>query len=423
MQRKYDYILVGAGLSGLALAKELCKNNKKVLIVEKGNFVKSLGNIAYAALFYDRFALARSVQGTLIYRVFGVGGTSIVSCGNAVEPSEEGMDKIGIDLKEELNLAKKECSVNAEDFPIGKASTEIMMTANKLGHKTRIMPKFGAINRCNSCGGCALGCKYGAKWTAVELLKDIDKERVDIVPRFSVKKVLVSDREAIGIEGSKSNFMKKTFFADKTILCAGGIGTPIILQNSGIEAGENLFVDLFNVTYGFREGFNQTKEVAMAVVCDRYHQEGGFILSPFVDNIVGFFPSVEAKYIWKIFKLNKMLGIMTKIRDDNIGKVRKDGRIEKDPTPDDLEKLKKGSDIAKEILIKCGVDPKSILITKPRGAHPGGTAAIGKVVNNRLETQIKNLFICDASVLPYAPGIPPMLTLVALAKWFGKTIE
>ncbi len=85
-----------------------------------------------------------------------------------------------------------------------------------------------------------------------------------------------------------------------------------------------------------------------------------------------------------------------------------------------LEKLKKGSDIARQILVQCGVKPETIFITKPHGAHPGGTAAIGSVIGKNLEAKIKGLFVCDASILPFAPGLPPMLTLIAITKWLVK---
>ena len=56
------------------------------------------------------------------------------------------------------------------------------------------------------------------------------------------------------------------------------------------------------------------------------------------------------------------------------------------------------------------------------GAHPGGTAAVGVVVDSNLQTKIDNLFVCDASVLPTAPGLPPILTIVALSKRLAKLL-
>ncbi len=422
---EFDYIIVGAGLSGLNLAKELVNRKKKVLILEKGQFLNRVGRIFYAAAFYDKCALAKSKEGVLIYRVFGVGGTSIVSCANAVEPSQdikEKFKKFGIEFEKEIKEVKREYQVSVKNLPVGKVSLKIMEIANKLGYETKIMPKFGASGECRLCGRCVLGCRWGVKWTALKFLEDIDEKNFKIVTNFNVKKIIISNGKAKGVEGSYLKIRKKKFYADRIILAAGGIGTPVILQNSGIEAGNNLFVDYFNVTYGIHPSLTQKKEPCMSVICDKFHQNEGFILSPFVDNFVGFLSSVKKKYFFRVFKLNQILGIMTKIKDEENGKVFKNGVIKKEPTQRDLEKLEKGSKIAKEILIKCGVIPHSIIVTKPRGAHPGGTARIGEVVNNKLETQIKNLFVCDASVLPTSLGIPPMLTLIALGKWFVKNV-
>ena len=420
MKKEFDYIIVGAGLSGLALAKELCKKGKKILVLEKGNYITILGNIFFAALFYDKFALAKSIQGILIYRAFGVGGTSIVSCGNAVEPSDEEIDRIGIDIKDDLNGAKNECLVTSNDIPIGRASRRIMDAANKLGYSMQAMPKFGMINNCRSCGKCTLGCVYQAKWTANEFIKDLDKSKVDIIPNISIKKILIKNGKTLGVEGNIRGIKKKNFYGDRIILCAGGLGTPVILQNSGIKAGKNLFVDLFNVTYGTVKNANQNKEMSMSCVSDKFHKDKGFILSPFMDNWIGFLSIVSPENMSHAVRLSDLMGIMTKIADDNTGEVHKDGRVSKEPTQNDFNKLKTGSDIAKEILKACGA--RDIFATRARGAHPGGTAAIGKVVDRNLETKIKNIYVCDASVLPFALGLPPMLTLIALSKWFAKNI-
>ncbi len=427
MQRNtdFDYIIVGAGLSGLNLAKELTKRKRKVLVLEKGRFLNKLGKIIYAATFYDKYALAKSKEGVFIYRVFGVGGASIVSCANAIEPSQkikEDFKKFDIDFEKEIEETKRECQVGIKNLPVGKTSLKIMEVANKLGYETKIMPKFGASGKCRLCGRCILGCKWRVKWTALKFLESIDKENLKIVTNFNVERIIISNGKVKGVEGNYLKIRRKKFYADRIILAAGGIGTPIILQNSGIDAGSNLFVDYFNITYGVHSSLTQKKEPCMSVVCDKFYQDEGFILSPCVDNFVGFLSSVERKYLFKVFKLNQTLGIMTKIKDEENGKVFKNGMVEKAPTQNDLEKLRKGSEIAKEILIECGVFPQSIIVTKPRGAHPGGTAKIGEVVDNKLETTVKNLFVCDASVFPSSLGIPPILTIIALGKWFVKNV-
>jgi len=45
------------------------------------------------------------------------------------------------------------------------------------------------------------------------------------------------------------------------------------------------------------------------------------------------------------------------------------------------------------------------------------------VVDGELKTEIDNLFVCDASVLPVSPGLPPVLTIMALARSLGKRLR
>ena len=80
-----------------------------------------------------------------------------------------------------------------------------------------------------------------------------------------------------------------------------------------------------------------------------------------------------------------------------------------------MKRLAEGSAAAGAILAKAGVDPTTITSTVFRGAHPGGTAAIGEVVDKNLQTEIEGLYVGDASVIPWAPGKPPILLILALA--------
>ena len=117
-----------------------------------------------------------------------------------------------------------------------------------------------------------------------------------------------------------------------------------------------------------------------------------------------------------------VLGIMVKIADEANGILHKDGTIEKQLTSHDFELLMEGYNKSVQILLEAGVDESSIVCTPIRGAHPGGTAAVGRVVDNSMETDINGLYVADASVIERAPGRPPILTIIAIAKSVAKTV-
>jgi choline dehydrogenase-like flavoprotein len=74
-------------------------------------------------------------------------------------------------------------------------------------------------------------------------------------------------------------------------------------------------------------------------------------------------------------------------------------------------------------LKKAGAADDSILAFNPSGAHPSASCRIGVVVDKNLETRIKNLYCCDASVLPSSLGLPVVWTAVSLGKRLSKHLE
>ena len=237
--------------------------------------------------------------------------------------------------------------------------------------------------------------------------------------------VATKNGRAIGLIG-KSRKGRVRIYADTIILAGGGIGTPVILKNSGIEnAGNKLFADMFNVTYGIlrNKDTNLWREPTMAVISTKYMKDKGILLAPFIDVPLVLRWVMSKRKQLKNFRYKNLLGIMNKTRDDNVGLVTADERFEKKPTPSDMIRLNEGAGMAAEILIEAGVSKKSIIYTKPRAAHPGGSAAIGDVVDSNLQTSIRGLYVCDASVLPTSPGAPPIVTITALAKRLAKHLK
>jgi choline dehydrogenase-like flavoprotein len=283
------------------------------------------------------------------------------------------------------------------------------------------MPKFIDPAKCVKCGQCTLGCIQGAKWTALDYLDEATRGGAQVLYESNVGEVLVENGRARGVMGVGPRGPFEVL-SDVIIIAAGGLGTPVILQRSGIEeAGSGLFIDLLVNTYGVTQGLNQIREPTMTLVNHQFHASDGFILSPFVaqNRMVRF---IELGPRGLTLPGSRLIGIMTKTADDPAGRVHPDGSVSKPVTEADQQRLNRGSSIASEILVKAGADRSSILVSKPSGAHFGGTAAVGRVVDSQLQTTVDNLFVCDASVLPLAPGMPPILTIVALAKRLAKTL-
>ena len=63
----------------------------------------------------------------------------------------------------------------------------------------------------------------------------------------------------VRLKGVKSN--DKEFLADFVVLSAGGIETPRILNKSGIDAGNNLFVDTFVTVGGILKDIEFNSEI------------------------------------------------------------------------------------------------------------------------------------------------------------------
>ncbi len=422
----YDYLIVGSGAGGATLAKELAQRKKDVLVVETGKIEEKVGEFDIARKFYDGDHLLRiprkSKEGVIIWRTLMAGGSTVVSCGNGIRCLEKELNELGINLQEEFEQVEKELQVAPiSERLLSNGSKRIRQAATDLGINMELMPKIINPEICRKCGNCVLGCVKGAKWTALNYLKSAMNDDCEVVFESNVKKVITENGRVKGVMISGKSG-KREILAKKVILSAGGIGTPIILQNSGIEgAGTNLFVDLFLNVCGTTEDerLNQVFEPVMTLVSMDFHKSKGFIISPYVShsNLIKF---LEFGLKGFVMSDKKTLGLMVKTTDDPIGHVYPNGFISKPVTENDRKRLKEGVDVAKGILQKAGA--KSIKISRLQGGHPGGTAAIGKVVDKNLQTKIEGLFLCDASVLPVAPGLPPILTIVALAKKLAKSI-
>ena len=392
------FVIVGTGAGGGLLARELAKNGKKVVILEKGPYIDSKDAFNY----YDKYAPGVDLLSTTC-----VGGSTAVSMANMVRALDEELHEFGIDLTKEYEYVEELVGVHElYDSHIGRGTQLFLDAAHDLGLDVVKMPKAIREEECIQCGKCAFGCPVNAKWTAKDFVDEAVEAGAELICEAEVIDIILCNMEACGVKYVKDH-EEHLIKTDKIILCAGAIQTPIIMKNMGLTGiGREIFFDPFVTVGGYLKDINFNTEVQMAALV----KGKNFVLSPHFSSFIKANiddPDVDDKDI---------LSIMVKTPDECKGYIHTDGFVRKENTIEDIRYLAEGVATAGFILEKAGVDPTTIGSTVYRGAHPGGTVQIGKALDSNLESEIPNLYVCDASVLPISPGKPPILTILALAK-------
>ena len=399
-------IVIGTGAGGAIIAMELAKANIPVTILERGPYIESKDSFEYYDMkYYDkRFENTNSLD---LLKTTCIGGSTIVAAGNGVRILEDEFKELGIDLSDEYDKIEELLGIHQmDDAHIGKGTQKFIDCANELGFDAMKMPKFIRDEDCKPCGKCSFGCPRDAKWSSKDFVDIAVENGAELVTGAEVIKIATANKSIKSVEYIKDG-KDKSIESDLVILAAGAIDSAVILQKSGIDAGNKLFFDPFVSVGGVLKdiSFNSETQMNGLAVGKEY------ILAPH-------FSSFIAKYIKETnpeIEDKDILSIMVKVPDDMVGTVDSEGNVFKFNTIDDIRRLAQGSAAAGAILEKAGVDPTTMTSTVFRGAHPGGTAAIGEVVDKNLKTEIDGLYVSDASVIPVSPGKPPILLILALA--------
>ena len=390
-------IIIGSGAGGAIIARELAKNKIPVTIIEKGPYIDSKDAFNYYDSYNDSVDLLTTTC---------VGGATIVSMSNMVRALDSELHEYGVDISSEYGYVEDLVGVHdLEDSHIGKGTQLFLDAGKELGLKTLKMPKAIREKDCIQCGKCAFGCPADAKWSGKDFIDEAVDDGATFISEAEVTEVIVEDSKVKGVKYIKNN-IEESIFSDTVILSAGAIGSTLLLRSAGIDAGRKIFFDPFVTVGGYLKDINFNTEVQMAGLVIG----NNFVLSPhFSSFTIG---NMDDKKV----ENKDILSIMVKTADEAEGYVDDDGDVVKINTIKDIRYLAEGVATAGFILEKAGVDPTTIASTLYRGAHPGGTAPIGEIVDSNQETNIKGLFVSDASVLPISPGKPPILTILALSK-------
>lgn len=427
---QFDAIVVGSGPGGATVSRELSHNGKRVLLLERGRDHRPrsyYGTYLGAILYSDRGSLLFTQEGLNIVRPLMVGGATSMYCGCAAPPPVWLKDKYGVDIESEVSETLEELEIGPLPEELrGESSTHIAQSAQTLGYPWEPQLKFMKPTRTHNfdCGAkCMLGCRCGAKWSAAEYVDEAITAGCTLQTQSRVDRVLIEDGHATGVEG-KTRGKPFTVRAETVILAAGGIGSPRILQASGFDqAGRGMTMDITTMVYGTIKGQGIGNEPPMTWSWENLDK--GYMLSTLIDPWL-LYPLINTlkglKYTLSWPRWNHTLGVMIKLKDEISGGVFPDGKISKPMTENDRPRMRAAEQDCQRILIEAGAKEESIFTTPLRGTHPSGTVRIGTMVDENLQTEVKGLYVCDASVFPEALGRPTVLTIIGLGKRLSKKL-
>jgi choline dehydrogenase-like flavoprotein len=421
LDNEFDAIIIGSGPGGGSVANELSKRGWKILILERGRGEPIEGTasqlISMALIPGKSLHFTQQMLG-LIHGI-AVGGSSLIYYANAFDPPYEMFESYGIDLRSEVDEAKHELPIAPlSDDLIGPAARRIMDSARNLGLEWNKLPKIVYQDKCRpNCDKCVMGCPYGAKWSSRMYVEDAYANGSILVTGAHVKRVLQKDHTASGVEFNHQGTQLQAF-AKTIVLAAGGIGTPLILRQSGIQnVGSNFFFDPLIFVLGTVDDLNGGKEFPMAAGYN-FHEDGYVMTDLVLPRWLYWIFTAQVFRFDRLPAHSHTLPIMVKARDELGGHLTKRGGVRKRLTEIEHKRLMSGYEKARQILSNAGA--RNIYKTWYLAVHPGGTVKINDVVDSDLKTEIDNLFVCDCSVIPEAWGLPPALTLLALGKRLGK---
>lgn len=414
-------LVVGSGAGGATVAREL-QGTFQVTVLEAGHsfrpFSRSLSTVEGARkaglLFNEReiswvfpnMMVRKASGGMVLVNGVGEGGTTTLSAGNAIR-CDGSLKAIGIDLDREFEELYREVPVSTDHERKWREPTRsAYRVARQMGLDPFPTPKLVRTDRCVGCGRCVLGCPLQAKWDSREYLEEAAGMGAQILTGWTVRKIVIENGRATGVVGV--NGWRTCYYpADLVVLAAGGLGTPLILQQSGIAVEARLSVDPVLCVAAPWSNAGQDREMPMPFIVQGEH----YIVSPYFDFLSFFF-----NRSWK-HPSGDIFSLMIKLADTNDGTVGKH-HIYKRLSETDRSNLRQGVALCTEIFSRLGKKPEELFFGTVNAGHPAGTLPLTAREAMTLHSSClpPNVYVADASLLPQSLGNPAILTIAALAK-------
>jgi len=457
MKKFYDYIIVGSGASGGALSYFLSRAGANVLMLEAGKrhsaeTFSSNEMQANAELMWGGGTEMSADADQIFLRGKVVGGGTIINqClldrfDNVAYNDWRTQSGVGFhdlstmnrhydEVESHLNLytmKEEDWNGNAELYAKGFDNLGLDYAPLRRGQAN--------CNNDNDCIVCLGGCSRKSKQSTLEtFIPKAEKEGLTLVSEFEVAEVIHGE-SFVSVQGNHKG-EATTYYGKKCILAAGSVGTTKLLLKSQLQhrlpaLGKNfhchpqwMSIAFFNDIIDSHKGYFQTLKSS-----DPRFRDWGFKLEnvfagPIAVAMLNQGYGGDHQQFMQRYR--NMACIEVAVRDQDPGQItlNNSGKlvIKKPLSDGDQQRANHGNRLVNDMFKSLGAYET---MTSPMriGLHLMGGCTMGQnestsVVNEGFEVHgMKNIIIADSSTFPNAPGINPMLTILALAHKASETI-
>ncbi|MFV1859047.1 MAG: FAD-dependent oxidoreductase [Anaerolineales bacterium] len=482
-----DVVVIGSGAGGGVVAAELAAAGKHVIVLEKGGYYNEADFDgaewkAMRDLYEKRGILTTEDSGIVVLAGSSLGGGTTINWTTSLPTPahvlREWETELGItgaegpDWQASLEAVSARVHVTTEYSDQNRQNSLLREGSEALGYAWRTLPRN--VKNCDDCGYCGFGCRFGAKQsTLLTYLQDANENGADIITNCFADRLMISNGRVAGVEATVSGHALR-ITSPLVVVAAGSVHSPALLKRSGLtnpNIGNYLHLHPVPVAFGiFEEPVESWRGTMQSVACSEFEMANeGF---GFVVEVPPVHPGLAALGLpWKdakshhelMLNMANMAFFFALVRDRDGGRVDVDDQgnpvLNYWLSKRDAVSVIEGAKECVKLLVAAGaqtvggiynsaepfdassadgltsyldrIDRRGYITNDMTlfSAHQmsscrmGGSASIAAFDPEGESYEVKNLYIADASALPSAPGVNPMISIMGLAHRTAQIIK